>query len=435
MRGGAMMGLLRIARRGTLLALGAGLALLPSCSSLFGLDDYSDSTDDLCDLAQKCYDFAACESHVGPKLDGASADARSEWLAAIPTKDCLANCAKSRKCLTMAPVCNAPHEPCDREEQCCDFLSGRARCQAPAGAASDPDAGPTAAKRCCRPDGVQTTDPSSCCSGVYNPKNKACGQNVCRPEHSDCTDDLQCCSQRCDQDKCSEEQCLPLATPCSPSDKCCDGAQCLATTGACGFPEECRTLRAPCDVAGVKPCCQGLTCLPAINKHPTSELWDGLCQPNEVCMPKGYDCTQAPCCQDTGEVLTCRNGECKPKCEKVGEVCADNGDCCSGKCELGPNGPVCACAQIYCEEQGDCCSGICVGGVCTAACAVSTVCHDECIPGPALVEDDIASCKQVDPSCLSQICAVDPFCCCVEWDATCVKQVIQHPSCGVAACN
>lgn len=422
---------LRVARGSTFVLLGGVLALLPSCNSLFGFDEYSDSTSDLCDLAQKCYDFADCESHVGPKLDGADADTRSEWLAAIPTKSCLASCAKSRKCLNIDPVCNGLGSACEREEECCGFLSGKARCRPLAGA-SGGDAGTAdGPKQCCLPDGVQTEQPNACCSGIYNPKNKACGQNVCRPEGIECTDHLQCCSQICRDGKCAEEQCLPLDTPCGPSDVCCDGAECLATTGACGFAQECRTLRAPCDVAGQKaPCCAGLECKAALNKHPSGELYDGLCQPPDaVCMPKGYACESEKCCDG----LTCRNGECKPPCVGVDEACSDNGDCCSGKCEVTQNGPVCKCAQIYCELPNDCCSGICVGGVCTAACATKSVCHDECVAGPALVAADAGSCPQVDKACLGNVCKADPFCCCVEWDATCVVEAVTL--CGTTVCN
>ena len=422
-------------RAGALLLLSLGATLLASCSSLFGLDEYSDSTEDLCDLAQKCYEFSGCESHVGPKLDGASAEERSEWLAAIPSKACLASCAKSRKCLNLAPVCSDYGAACAREEECCGFLGGTARCRLKLGGASNPDAGTTPALTCCRPDGVQTSDPSSCCSGIYNPKNKACGQNVCRPAGSACTDDLQCCSGDCeDTGFCAEEQCLPLDTPCAPGDSCCDGAECLPDRGVCGFAQACRELRAPCNVGDpTTPCCQGLDCQKAVNKHPIGELYDGLCQapPNDVCLPKGYGCAGDGCCSG----LECRGGECKAPCSALDTACADNSDCCSGKCEVDPvKGPICKCAQIYCELQDDCCSGICVGGVCTGPCATETTCHDECIPGPALVMGDTAKCGvQVDASCVQKVCAQDKYCCCVEWDTACVKLAVG--ACGPAACN
>jgi hypothetical protein len=439
---------LRPLRIATLLALAGTGMVLASCSSLFGFDEYDDATTELCDLAQKCYGFSACDGHVGPKLDGASAPERSDWLAAIPTKACLDSCAKSRKCLNLAPVCSPLDAPCEREEQCCGFLSGQARCRAKLSGPAGADAGTDAPMTCCLPDGVQTQVPGECCSGVYNPKNKACGQTVCRPSLSDCTDDLQCCSGRCDPvpgdpsaRKCSEEQCLPLETPCAQGDTCCDGAECLSTTGTCGFPEVCRTLRAPCDTQGAKggACCDGLTCKAAKNNHPTTELWDGLCQDGNACMPKGYACAETTdCCAD--EPLECRDGECRGKCAAVETPCSDNGDCCSGKCEVDPlKGPVCKCAQIYCETSTnpmtDCCSGICVGGVCTAPCAETTVCHDECIPGPPLVQKDLSSCKQVDPTCVAKVCAADAYCCCVEWDATCVKQAVTGCGAPASACN
>lgn len=426
-------GLARKTARGAALALtGMALALLPACSALFGFDDYNDSTADLCDLAKKCYDFSGCQGHIAPKLDGAGADERSEWLAAIPSKSCLDSCAKSRKCLNIAPVCSDILSACDKEEECCGFLGGRARCRAMADA-------PEQGKKCCLPDGVQTLKQEECCSGVYNPKNSACGKNVCRPEGIDCTDDLQCCSQVCRDGKCSEEQCLPLDTPCAATDVCCDGAECLPSTGACGFPNQCRDLREPCKIGDPSTqCCQGLQCLPAVNKHPTGEVYDGLCQdPNAICVPKGYGCETDPCCTNANpsDALECRNGECKLPCSKLDSACSDNGDCCSGKCELTDKGPLCKCAQIYCEDLNDCCSGICIGGVCTAACAPNTVCHDECVPGPALVKADVSKCPKVDPTCVDLVCKVDPFCCCVEWDSTCVTAAVTTCPAKAAVCN
>ncbi|MBK7583924.1 MAG: hypothetical protein IPI67_27480 [Myxococcales bacterium] len=417
--------------------LGATLTLLSSCSSLLGFDDYSDSADDLCDLAEKCYDFSTCKNLVGPRLDTASADARAEWLSQIPGKNCLESCSKSRKCLNADPVCGSVFTACDREEECCGFLGGTARCQQLANASTSPgvdsDAGAPGQKVCCRPDGVQTPDANSCCSGIYNPKNQACGKNVCRPALEDCTDDLQCCSQFCRDGKCAEDQCLPLGTPCSSADndRCCDGADCLATTGTCEFPQACREAFKPCrstDPPGT--CCAGTECKPAVNKHPTTEQYDSLCLPTDnPCMPKGYGCADTACC--TG--LECRLGECRAQCNAVDQACGDNGDCCSGKCVVGDQGPVCACAQIYCEKDPDCCDGICIGGVCTAACAKSSACHDECIPGPPLLKTQ--SCPNVDPTCVAKVCAQDAYCCCVEWDATCVKEAVDVNNCGVAACN
>ena len=61
----------------------AGLLAVVGCASLFGVDGYSDSTEELCELLERCYQVKDCRDRLGPRLDAASASERSDWLSAI----------------------------------------------------------------------------------------------------------------------------------------------------------------------------------------------------------------------------------------------------------------------------------------------------------------------------------------------------------------
>jgi hypothetical protein len=96
-----------------------------------------------------------------------------------------------------------------------------------------------------------------------------------------------------------------------------------------------------------------------------------------------------------------------------------------------------SCAAAVCDQDPACCSDgwsqSCVDSV-NAACG-SVICpgawgscaHSPCIFGPALAPgcDD----PPVTPSCVSAICAVNPFCCSVFWYAVCSDLV--EPVCGL----
>ncbi|MFO0564590.1 MAG: hypothetical protein U0263_02950 [Polyangiaceae bacterium] len=391
------------------------LSSVASCSSLFGLDDYTDSAGELCDLLEKCYDFQSCATHVEPKLDAASSSVRSEWLSAVSSKACLTSCSKSRKCLNIAPVCKPVPSPCTRKEECCDFLSGSATCKD---------------SKCCKPDGLPDADGTLCCSGVEKFRNGSCGGQACRTSGNPCNDNLDCCSGNCAGNLCSEEICLDLGVPCSPGDTCCAGAECIG--GVCGFPAECRPLHKPCRVGATAgqegACCENLDCTSSPVALGTDD--DGVCQdPGNLCLVEGTPCTPADkCC----ESLACDNitGVCRPPCIAVDQLCGNSGDCCSGVC--GATG-ACECSELYCTTQADCCGGICIGGLCTGTCA-PTACHDVCVPGSPLDGSGASSCgTAAQQACVQQVCKADEFCCCNAWDLSCATAAVAL--CGKAICS
>jgi hypothetical protein len=120
----------------------------------------------------------------------------------------------------------------------------------------------------------------------------------------------------------------------------------------------------------------------------------------------------------------CGDGACG-----AGEDCAgcpaDCGDC-DGIDPCTPGAPIPAnedpCAATVCGVDPFCCEVLwdetCVdeaGALCGGACAAGGPCaHDVCAAGAALDPD-------CDP-CPAGVCAVDPFCCAIGWDATCVDE-------------
>jgi hypothetical protein len=94
--------------------------------------------------------------------------------------------------------------------------------------------------------------------------------------------------------------------------------------------------------------------------------------------------------------------------------------------------PACdPCAALLCASDPYCCSdawdATCVSevaSICGQSCTApppaddageSTCAHGVCVAGPALA----TGCSP----CATQLCAQDPYCCAVEWDATCVGEV------------
>ena len=89
------------------------------------------------------------------------------------------------------------------------------------------------------------------------------------------------------------------------------------------------------------------------------------------------------------------------------------------------------CAAKLCESDPYCCAeswdATCVGevaSICGQSCTApppgedagpTTCSHPVCVAGAALV----GGCSP----CTAQLCAQDPYCCAVEWDATCVGEV------------
>jgi hypothetical protein len=421
----------------SLLALVASAGtVLGSCNSLFGFDDYHDSTKELCDLLSRCYGFEGCESRIGGALESASADDRATWLASMSIKSCLAQCSKARKCLNIEPVCGPVDAACTRKEDCCGFLTGEADCRLSSPASpndagvSDAGAGQTT---CCKADGTKcdAQTESQCCSGAC--RNGRCGGVFCRLAGQVCSDDYQCCTGKCESGICFDEVCIEAGMPCDANDdRCCIGT--CTTSGTCGF-EQCVPLHGPCDPTpgAAIQCCQNpggkeVQCkLPSTQAGPTTpNLGQCLEIDENPCSSAGEDCNVgADCCPNEG--LSCNPStlKCGQQCAAPKNPCQFNSDCCSGACNAATK--TCDCSTSYCSNDGDCCSanGKCYGGVCLAQCAPPSCTHDECLEGAPLDEVECGKTgAPADPKVVAGVCAADPYCCCNAWDLFCVAAAL-----------
>lgn len=121
---------------------------------------------------------------------------------------------------------------------------------------------------------------------------------------------------------------------------------------------------------------------------------------------------------------------------------ADAGGCTHAICATGAalQATCDPCSTLLCAQDPYCCSttwdATCVGevkSICGKSCSpppgrgdggASTCAHPVCATGGALS----STCEP----CATQLCAQDPYCCALTWDATCVGEVASI--CG-KACN
>ncbi len=372
----------------------AGLLAVVGCASLFGVDGYSDSTEELCELLERCYQVKDCRDRLGPRLDAASASERSDWLSAISDQACLEQCSAARRCLNIAPVCGAQASQCSSPQECCGFLNGVRSCGQDG--------------TCCLAKGAACGPESQCCNNDC--KNGFCGGAKCAEPGAPCLNPFECCTNICIAGKCSEGICIELGGGCEATEDCCEG-KCLG--GRCGY-EECRAENEAC-TDGVQ-CCDGRPCV-EIPASPGVKL----CQGSKPCAPLDFPCQEnTDCCVDGDQPLVCdpKAKRCGEACRALGISCSTPGECCSKVCESG----ICGCSNDACTGLGDCCGeAVCVGGVCETNCAPA-VCHDECVPGGPLSP----SCSKIGPpavdgACVQKVCEKDGYCCCKAWDAACIQ--------------
>ena len=166
---------------------------------------------------------------------------------------------------------------------------------------------------------------------------------------------------------------------------------------------------------------------------PTGQTCDASGQCQQGCMPS---CTGKQCGSDGcgGSCGSCPNGQtCDADGQCQGTVTCAHDDCATG----GPLANGCdACVSSICGVDPYCCTtawdSICVGevgSVCGQSCSGPTCSHDECKVGTNLTDGCDA--------CVTQICAIDSYCCSTSWDRLCVGEVgtICGKSCGGSTCS
>ena len=266
---------------------------------------------------------------------------------------------------------------------------------------------------CC--DAVCRNDPlccsaswdALCAAGALDRCGSACGlqdSGGCFVEH-----DL----PSCDQGLCCAAVCVldPSCCTIAWDFECVNSASLPANAAAC-----------------VRPACGDFSAGPSCEPHPGGASSDPVCCA-AVCAQDTYCCDtewDADCVDIARTITSCG---CTYVC---GDVCA--GDCCrphdNGACDdAACCASVCAQDAYCCNTQWD---SVCAGvarDTCTAsdeACPVppcgSDLLQSCCVPST------LPNCS--DESCCRRVCLVDSFCCDTSWDVTCVNLAAKDPSCG-----
>ena len=292
--------------------------------------------------------------------------------------DCAALLGDSGPCMqavcqaetkTCAVLAAADGDPCDDENTCTEGDS----CQA--GAC---EGGPALDCSDENPCTFDTCNPASGCS--YKPNDEAC-------------DDGNPCTA---SDVCAEGACAGKPKSCDDGNPCtadaCDPASGCAyapKAGACNDGDDCTTADF-CDEGvckGGDPACPTCVADPECDEYEDGDLCNGItqciggfCKPDPATIPK---CDTS---EDTGCIVT----QCVPETGLCETVTLGEGDPCNDK-----NG---------CTEGETCQGGACLGGkvICTAGCK-------------ATADPGCGGC-----ACEECTCAIDSFCCDVQWDESCV---------------
>jgi hypothetical protein len=384
-----------------------------SCRAVFGINGYEDSIDVLCDLLDRCYEGGAgeCRARTRRKIEAESAEPWEQWLSEVGTFQCLESCGAARRCLDRPILCELG--PCELDDDCCGFLSGRSVCRP----GKDP-----LAKACCAPIGAPCNLQIDCCEGMgpCDVNTGRCGGVFCREAGIPCANSFECCSGLCRASVCAEEVCDANGFECQSDDECCSGF-CDPAKKACS-DSPCALVGKPCSDAS--PCCEADATVCFVPEGAIT----GVCSTCEGKLPNEADC---------GNDDQCCSGYCSPqffqcaiRCGALGDPCGAGEDCCSGTCE-GGHCAVGLCGYGTCGTDEECCSDKCVVGQCAPTCQMNVGClHGVCTPGAPLAAD-VGDCAEADvQACITEVCKEDYFCCCTAWDSICVQAAKDKPTCA-----
>jgi hypothetical protein len=224
----------------------------------------------------------------------------------------------------------------------------------------------------CKEKGVACAAGGDCCSGnCTGPEGaQTCGDAIgCQTPGQSCLT-AGCCTTTCTAGTCSTTLCQADTKVCNVNSDCCNG-NCVRTAAGTG---ECQT---PTSTNPPPP-------PPPKQCTTPSQCPSGYCSPSGVCANPGF-------------------------CTVLGDTCASDTACCSGRCNKAPGATSGSCAPLTtstgCKTAGELCgpTGTCTGADC---------CSRSCAPSPT---SGVAICQQ-ESGCrmIGNICQQTSDCCGVK---------------------
>jgi len=431
------LGPLGAVRRGSraaalLVAVGSFAAAAASCRDIV-TNDVVDAEAALCDGFEACGLAARACRRVETFFEQNDEATWESYLAYYQLWDCGEGCGSVDICLDFPQLCTSFSEPCKSGFDCCFASSGVASCS---------DAG-----LCCVTLGVPCETASDCCALETDGSAVQCfartpeatrtcgGVTQCAYPGDECSDETVCCGRGiCDGSTCVPSTCVDHGDPCKGAECCIKSDVCDDTCQARGNCETdpkaegcCGSAQQPCTVGnpgGDVECCGGLTCRTLV-----SSSVNGICVDDGQCGPLGIACTSDDeCCENGADEIHCLGigfdsaAEDARFCQKircqldVGERCTTELQCCAG-------------LTCSADEDGS--------STCKKPCDPAS-CHDVrsfgqpidltleelgCEPGsddPTC--NDGCTLPAFQAECVAEICAIDDFCCCAEWDPVCIDK-------------
>lgn len=314
---------------------------------------------------------------------------------------------------------------------------------------------------CCNT--VCTIDPE-CCYLQWDTLCADTAVDLCASCGNVCGSGGDCCTAH-PETGCNDEACCNAV--CSIAPLCCsEGWDSTCVAHAIQFCGECPSGcggAGSCCVAHASPGCSDVNCCEevcAVDPFCCNSEWDAACADEAfefcascggVCGGEGDCCTAhvgVGCSDDSCCLAVCAvdptccsqgwDNLCASQAEDLCDSCAGNVCGTGGNCCVAHAGPGCSnatCCGLVCNQDPSCCNSewdavcalqaegicsICQGSTCGAA-------------GDCCVVHANPGCIDVD--CCEVVCAVDPSCCSVSWDSSCVSQAIDACNgCGTRGC-